>query len=127
MGIESTVANQVDCLATRQQQLQSTATAAVELATARGKGSSTELHGLLLAFIKKCKNRDTASGNMGKATGGQELAIIANPCLKKNQTQVRMQPMAGPTTKTAARQSRSRKAAKKKVEKAKAKNRVSGF
>lgn len=124
VGRDSSLTYQADSLATRKQNLLSTATAAVEFASLAGKGVSSELDAILRSFLTKHNQaKNTAAGT----TGNKEKVILANPVLKKNQTQVRIKPVYGPTTKTAARISQKGKSERKKETKAKQKKRTQGF
>lgn len=112
----------VESLATRQANLQSMASSAVDIASSKGLGATSELHHLLSSFISKL----TESGTEPTAVLARK-PVVANPMLKKNQTQTRKQPIVGPTTAAAARQSRQRKATNKRKQKEAQRQKTAGF
>lgn len=120
-----TTAQQYQSLEQRRANLQSLATTAVDLSSARGVSASNELRLVLESYISK-HSRLGDQQNVEQPRQPQ-VPFVANPLLKKNQTQVRRQPAAGPTTRTAARQSQQRKQEAKRKQNAARKERASGL
>jgi MULE transposase domain len=114
-----------ESLATRHEKLQSMASVAVDLAAVKGAGPSSELKSYLESFIQRHGEQQASDVVAATMANGQQL--LANPQLQKNQKQARQQPAVGPTTKTAGRQSREHKAAKKKANKAQEKKKTADF
>jgi hypothetical protein len=115
----------VESLATRQGTLASMAATVVELAALKGRGASSELESVFQSFLEKYS--EERNGNALISGNPSSGNTIANPPLKKYQSQNRRQPVFGPTTTSAARQSRERKAARRKEEKKEKNERLTGF
>jgi hypothetical protein len=102
-----------ESLATRRNNLQTMASVAVDLAAVKGSGPSSELKSFFESFIQR--HGEQNASDVVAATVANHQELLANPHLQKHQKQGRQQPIVGPTTKTAGKQSRELRAAKKKT------------